>query len=216
GAVLMLTTDAGPDRAAAAVAVPAVVFGAFVPMLSFSLSGLRLPPLPTNADQLQEGIEPYPSGEITARTTATDRWMTGLYAAVGVICAACLAGLAHHPRTPQLLTGGLLALVLLLHGRNLGNAWQRLALVLPGAFGAVLLFVCAARRHGADGQLGAVAALLAVAVAVTVVSWTVPGRRLLPHWGRAGDLVQSAAAIGVLPSVLWVLDVYSDLRGIKG
>jgi hypothetical protein len=48
------------------------------------------------------------------------------------------------------------------------------------------------------------------------MSWTVPGRRLLPYWGRAGDLLQSAAAIGLLPSVLWVLGVYGDLRGIKG
>ncbi|WP_329133365.1 type VII secretion integral membrane protein EccD [Streptomyces sp. NBC_01476] len=216
GSVLMLAMSAGLDEAGAAVAVPAVIFGAFVPMLSFSLSGLKLPPLPTNAEQLQEGIDPYPSEEVTARTKATDHWMTGLYAAVGVICAACLAGLAHQPRTPQLLAGGLLALVLLLHGRNLGNAWQRLALVLPGALGAVLLTVCAARQHGADGQFGAVAALLAVGVGVTVVSWTVPGRRLLPYWGRAGDLLQSAAAIGLLPSVLWVLDVYADLRGIKG
>jgi hypothetical protein len=48
------------------------------------------------------------------------------------------------------------------------------------------------------------------------MSWTVPGRRLLPYWGRAGDLAQSAAAVGLLPSVLWVLGVYGDLRGIKG
>jgi hypothetical protein len=108
------------------------------------------------------------------------------------------------------------SLVLVLHGRNLGNAWQRLALALPGALGAVLLTVCAAREQGANGQFGAVAALLAAGVAVAVMSWTVPGRRLLPYWGRAGDLAQSAAAVGLLPSVLWVLGVYGDLRGIKG
>jgi type VII secretion integral membrane protein EccD len=216
GGGLMLGMGSGLDSAGAAVAVPAVVFGAFVPMLSFSLAGLKLPPLPTNAEQLQEGIGPYPSEEVTARTKATDQWMTSLYATVGVICAACLAGLARDPRTPQLLTGGMLALLLLLHGRNLGNAWQRLSLVLPGALGAVLLTVCAARRHGPDGQFVAVVALLAAAVAVAIAAWTVPGRRLLPYWGRAGDLLQSAAALGLLPSVLWVLNVYADLRGIKG
>lgn len=214
--VLMLSGSYGFPRAVSAIAVPAVVFGAFVPMLSFSLSGLRLPPLPTNAAELQEGIDPYPSQEVTARTTATDHWMTGLYAAVGVICSVCLSGLARQPRTPELLTGGLLALVLLLHGRTLGNAWQRFSLVLPGAFGAVLLTACAARQHSPNGQLIAVAALLAAAILVAVISWSVPGRRMLPYWGRIGDLLQSAAAIGLLPSVLWVLNVYADLRGIKG
>lgn len=214
--VLMLTGGYTFSQAAGAAAVPAVVFGAFVPMLSFSLSGLRLPPLPTNADQLQEGIEPYPSTELTARTVVADHWMTGLYVAVGVICSMSLCGLARHPHLPETVTGGLLALVLVLHGRDLGNTWQRLALVLPGALGAALLTVCAARPHGQDGQLAAAAGLLAAAVAVAVMAWTVPGRRMLPYWGRAGDLLQSAAAIGLLPGMLWVLDVYADLRGVKG
>ena len=215
GGLLMLSMDVDVDGAAAGVSVPVMIFGAFVPMISFSLSGLRLPPLPTNAEQLQEGIDPYPSEELTARSAATDHWMTGLYIAVGVVCAGCFAGLVQHTATPQLLTGGLLSAVLLLHSRNLGNAWQRLALAVPGALGAVLLTVCAALRTGTNGQLTAVVMLLA-AVAVAIVLWSVPGRRLLPYWGRAGDLLQSAAAIGLLPSVLWVLDVYADLRGIKG
>ncbi|MEV7289973.1 type VII secretion integral membrane protein EccD [Streptomyces sp. NPDC093252] len=215
GGVLMLTLDESVDGAAAGVTVIAVLFGAFVPTLSFSLSGFRLPPLPTTPDELQEGIDPYPSDELTARTAATDRWMTGLYLAVGVICSACLAGLATALSTPQLLTGALLCAVLLLHGRNLGNAWQRLALVLPGAVGAVLLTVCAALQRDWDGQLTAVGMLLG-GVVVAIILWTVPGRRLLPYWGRAGDLFQSAAAIALLPMVLWVLDVYADLRGIKG
>ncbi|MFI0719632.1 type VII secretion integral membrane protein EccD [Streptomyces sp. NPDC021224] len=216
GALMTGVHDAGLDGAGAAVAVPVVVFGAFVPMMSFSLAGLRLPLLPTTSDQLQEGIEPYPSTEVETRTRATDQWMTGLYAAAGVICAACAAGLATDPGWAQGLTGTLLALLLVLHGRSLGNAWQRLSLVLPGALGAVLLAVCAARRHGPHAQLLTVACLLAVAALTAVVAWTVPGRRLLPYWGRAGDILQSVAAVGLLPAVLWVLDVYGRLRGIRG
>ncbi|MGW5352704.1 type VII secretion integral membrane protein EccD [Streptomyces sp. NPDC004031] len=216
GTLMTGVHDAGLDGAGAAVAVPVVVFGAFVPMMSFSLAGLRLPLLPTTSDQLQEGIEPYPSTEVETRTRATDQWMTGLYAAAGVICAACTAGLATDPGWAQGVTGALLALLLVLHGRSLGNAWQRLSLVLPGALGAVLLAVCAARRHGPHAQLLTVACLLAVAALTAVVAWTVPGRRLLPYWGRAGDILQSVAAVGLLPAVLWVLDVYGRLRGIRG
>jgi type VII secretion integral membrane protein EccD len=216
GGILMLTMNVPLSQAAAGVAAAAVIFGAFVPMLSFSLSGLRLPLLPTNAEQLQEGIDPHSSADISARSIATDRWMSGLYLAVGTICAMCLTCMAQHPGTPAIVTSALLALLLLLHGRNLGTSWQRLALVVPAGLGMVLLAVDIARDHGPGGHLVVAAVLLLAAIALAVVSWTVPGRRLLPYWGRAGDLSQSALAIALLPSVLWVLDVYHRLRVIGG
>jgi type VII secretion integral membrane protein EccD len=216
GGTLMLTLNVPLSQAAAGVAAVAVVFGAFVPMLSFSLAGLRLPPLPTNAEQLQEGIEPHSSADISDRAVATDRWMSGLYLAVGTVCAACLVGLAQHPGTPAIVTSVLLALLLVLHGRNLGTSWQRLALVVPAGLGMVLLVIDIARDRGPGSHLVAAAVLLLAAILLAVVSWMVPGRRMLPHWGRAGDLLQSVAAIALLPSVLWVLDVYHGLRAISG
>ncbi|WEP00900.1 type VII secretion integral membrane protein EccD (plasmid) [Streptomyces sp. FXJ1.172] len=216
GGALMLALDVSLPQAAAAVVLGAVVLGAFIPMMSFSLSGLRLPLLPTNPQQLQEGIEPRSEADISAGGAAVDQWMTALYAAVGVVCMACLAAMARRPHLPELVTALLLAVLLALHGRGLGTSWQRISLALPAGLGTVLLVVEAARRHGGGSALLGAAVLLALAAVTAVVSWTVPGRRVLPHWGRAGDLLQSAAALALLPSALWVLDIYHRLRAVNG
>ncbi|MFD6531018.1 type VII secretion integral membrane protein EccD [Streptomyces sp. NPDC060184] len=216
GGGLMLALDVSAHQAVAAVACAAVLLGAFIPMMSFSLSGLRLPPLPTRPDQLQEGIEPQTENDVADGGAAIDHWMTGLYGAVGLVCLAAFVLMARHPGRPETVTVLVLAILLALHGRSLGTSWQRIALSLPAGIGIVVLVVELAVRHGENGgQLG-IAALLLGAVLTAVVSWTVPGRRLLPHWGRAGDLLQSGAALALLPLALWVLDVYQRLRGMFG
>ncbi|GGT16627.1 hypothetical protein GCM10010240_57170 [Streptomyces griseoviridis] len=216
GGVLMVTVEVPFSSAAGGVAVAAVVFGAFVPRLSFSLAGLRLPPLPTTADQLQEGIEPHAGQDVAARAAATDHWMSALYLGVGAVCAGCLAGLARHPEPPELATCALLALLLFLHGRSLGTAWQRLALAVPALLGPLLAAAGLAARWDGTGRLVVAAALLLSAAALAVISWTAPGRRLLPHWGRAGDLLQSVTAFALLPVVLWTFGVYQILRSANG
>ncbi|MFF3503298.1 type VII secretion integral membrane protein EccD [Streptomyces sp. NPDC003247] len=216
GGGLMVALDVSAHQAAAAVACAAVLLGAFIPMMAFSFAGLRLPPLPTNPGQLQEGIEPRSEDDVASGGAAVDHWMTGLYGAVGVVCLAALAALARHPHLPETITVLVLATLLGLHGRSLGTSWQRIALSLPAGIGVVLLIVELAARHGERGELLGTAALLLTAALTAVVSWTVPGRRLLPYWGRAGDLLQSGAALALLPLALWVLDVYQRLRGLFG
>ncbi|BFO15469.1 hypothetical protein SHKM778_18570 [Streptomyces sp. KM77-8] len=43
-----------------------------------------------------------------------------------------------------------------------------------------------------------------------------PGRRLVPYWGRAAELLHSLAALAILPLTLWSMGVYGRLRGING
>ncbi|MFF3820014.1 type VII secretion integral membrane protein EccD [Streptomyces bluensis] len=216
GAVLMMVAGLSPAHAAGIVALAAVIFGAFVPSMSFRLSGLRMPPLPTNAQQLQEGIEPHQPSAVAARAVVADGWMTGLYAATAAICAASLLGLAHEPGLATLLTMLDLTLLLLLHSRGLGNTLQRLALVAAAVWGAALLAYDQSVGAGPTGRLLMVAGMLAVAAALAIASWTVPGRRLVPYWGRAAELLHSATAIALLPLSLWVLGVYGWLRGLNG
>ncbi|MET8942590.1 type VII secretion integral membrane protein EccD [Streptomyces sp. NPDC004542] len=214
--LLMSVYDVPADGAGAAVAAAAVVLGGFVPVLSFKLAGLRMPPLPSAAQELQEGIEPYSAGDVATRAELAGGWMTALYAATGTICAGCLVALVRLPSLPGTLTAGTLSLLLLLHGRGLVNVRQRLALVVPGLCGALLLVVGAAARLSPSDRPALVAGLLAVAAALAIASWTVPGRRMLPYWGRAAELLQSLLAIGLLPLTLWVLGVFGALRAING
>lgn len=135
GATLIIM-DLAPDQAASVVAVVVVLFGGFVPSLSFRLSGMRMPPLPTNVQQLQQGIDPYPASDVETRATLADGWMTAFYAAIGLICLPCLAMLVADPDLPGILTVVALSLLLLLHSRGLGNVWQRLALTTASTPGA--------------------------------------------------------------------------------
>jgi type VII secretion integral membrane protein EccD len=213
---LMSVGDVAVGDASAAVAAVAVVLGGFVPSLSFKLAGLRMPPLPASAQQLQEGIEPHNGRDVATRTELAADWMTALYAATGAVCAGCLVALVRSPGLPEMLTAGTLSLLLLLHGRGLVNVWQRLALVIPGLWGATLLAVGAAARLSPADRPALVVGLLALAAALAVASWTVPGRRMLPYWGRAAELLQSLLAIILLPLTLWTFGVFGALRAING
>ncbi|MFE1246559.1 type VII secretion integral membrane protein EccD [Streptomyces sp. NPDC058735] len=215
-AVPLITTDLAPVHTAAITAVLAVVLGAFVPSLAFRMSGMRMPPLPTNAQQLQEGIEPHAPSVVSSRAILADGWMTSLYGAVGVVGAGCLVGLAREREPAEIIMTVALSLLLILHARGLGNIWQRMSLVVPGVAGLVLLVLVAAPAATAGTRLATAAGLLAATAALAIAAWTVPGRRLVPYWGRVGELLHSALAISMLPLALWVLGVYSTLRSING
>jgi type VII secretion integral membrane protein EccD len=209
---LALAGGLSPAESAGAVAAFTALFGTFVPVLSFWLSGLRLPPLPTNAEQLQEGIDPLPARGILTRTAAADRYMTALYLGCGVVCAACLTALATGGGWAPFAVGGVLSVLLMLHSRGMASARQKLAIALPGCYGALLLPVAAIRHVGTPSRL-AVLAVAAVACAVLVLAaWNVPGRRLIPYWGRAADLLHSLTAMALIPLVLIDLGVLPALR----
>ncbi|MEU5641339.1 type VII secretion integral membrane protein EccD [Streptomyces milbemycinicus] len=211
---LMITADLAPHHVAGIIALAAVVLGAFVPSLSFRMSGLKVPPLPTNAQQLQEGIEPHPTAAVAGRTALADGWMSSLYGAVGATCAACLGALAWYANLPSVLTVVALSLLLMLHARGLGNTWQRLSLTLPGAAGLLLLILVGAESYAPDRRPLVAAGLLGLTAVIAILSWTVPGRRLVPYWGRAAEILHYLMALSLLPLVLWALGVYSALRGL--
>ncbi|MFE6099820.1 type VII secretion integral membrane protein EccD [Streptomyces laurentii] len=214
---LMLATDLPAAHASSVVAVPAVVFGGLVPGIAFRLSGLRLPVLPTNAEQLQEGIEPHEHEQVVSRTALAEEWMTALYAATGLVCAGVLTALVlDRPDTAALVTAAVLSLLLLLHARGIGHVWQRPAVMLPGLYGLVLIAVHTAGALPAGQRPALLAVLLACAAATAIASWTVPGRRMLPYWGRAADILHSLSAVALIPLTLWVLDVYTALRTATG
>ncbi|PJE95498.1 type VII secretion integral membrane protein EccD [Streptomyces carminius] len=212
----LLLTGLTSERAASVVAVVVVLFGGFVPSLSFRLAGMRMPPLPTNVQQLQEGIDPYPTDEVETRSILADGWMTAFYGAIALVCLPCLIALTADPEWAEICVTVALSLLLLLHSRGLGNVWQRLSLTAAGAWGAALLVYAGAQRLDGGDRLAVAVALLGLTATLAIASWTVPGRRLVPYWGRAAELLHSAAAISMLPLMLWSVGVYGLLRGLNG
>ncbi|MER7539031.1 type VII secretion integral membrane protein EccD [Streptomyces sp. NPDC097704] len=213
---LMSVFDVPVDKAACVIAACLVVVGGFVPAIAFKLAGMRMPPLPTNPGQLQEGIEPYEVPEVTTRTELAGGWMIALYGAIGLVCATCLIPLVRRPGLPEALFAVLLSVLLLLHGRGMVNVWQRLVLVVPGAMGAALVLVGAGAHLAPGDRPVFVAGLLGLAAALAITTWSVPGRRMLPYWGRAAELLQSTLAIALLPVTLWAVGVFGQLRALTG
>ena len=151
-----------------------------------------------------------------SRAVLADGWMTSLYGAVGVVAWACLAVLARENDLPETVMAVVLSLLLLLHARGLGNVWQRLSLVVPGVAGLLALVVVSVPQASPGTRLVCAAGLLAATAGLAIASWTVPGRRLVPYWGRIGEVLHSALAISLLPLGLWVLGVYGALRSMNG
>jgi type VII secretion integral membrane protein EccD len=216
GGMAMVMAGMPLGHAAAIVALVTVVLGGLVPGVAFRLSGLRLPPLPSNADQLQEGIEPHEAGNVIKRSALVDEYLTWLYLAVGTVTTAALTALfTDHGWPVQALMAALSALGVL-HGSRLGGLWPRLALTLPGLYGMTLLAVRLGQSLSPNGRLLELAVLVLIAAGLALASWTIPGRRLLPHWGHATNLLHSLAAVSLLPLALYQLGFYQYLRGLGG
>jgi type VII secretion integral membrane protein EccD len=204
------------DQLMAVITVVAVLVGSFVPSLAFRLSGLRLPMLPRNAGELQENIEPFPAQSVLSRSLIADDYLMALYTAIGAVCAVGLTLLAFTKGWAGPAQGGALSLLLLLHSRAIGSIRQRLSVLLPGVYGALVLGGRLAASQPAGGRLLLLGGLLALGAALLVVAWTVPGRRLLPYWGRLADVLHTLSAVALLPLALLACGVYHTLRAMNG
>ncbi|MFI5674183.1 type VII secretion integral membrane protein EccD [Streptomyces cellulosae] len=215
GALIGYTGLDVPAAVALVATVIALGAGAVAPF-AFKLAGMRMPALPSSASQLQEGIEPYAGSEVAERTELAGRWVTALFAATGTVAAAALVVLAERPDLPAVVTSLALSLLLLLHSRGLVHIGQRLTLAVPGICGLLLLARAWAVHSGTDGRPVVFAVLLAAAAGLVIAAWTVPGRRVLPYWGRAAELAHTGFAVALLPLSLWLAGLFGWLRGLFG
>ncbi|WP_030677045.1 type VII secretion integral membrane protein EccD [Streptomyces cellulosae] len=215
GALIGYTGLDVPAAVALVATVIALGAGAVAPF-AFKLAGMRMPALPSSASQLQEGIEPYAGSEVAERTELAGRWVTALFAATGTVAVAALVVLAERPELPGVVTSLALSLLLLLHSRGLVHIGQRLTLAVPGIWGLLLLARAWAVHSGTDGRPVVFAVLLAAAAGLVIAAWTVPGRRVLPYWGRAAELAHTGFAVALLPLSLWLAGLFGWLRGLFG
>ncbi|MEV2275681.1 type VII secretion integral membrane protein EccD [Nocardiopsis sp. NPDC049922] len=215
-ASLMFLPGASLPAVAGLVALAALLIGTFAPQLAFRLSGLRLPPLPSNPEQLQEGIDPYPARAVLDRTHLADRFQTALYAGTGAVLTACLVVLAASPGWVPVTLCVIVALVLLSQTRGVASAWQRAFLVAPPWIGLTSLTLIFAWTAAPLPRALTLLAVFTVTTVLAIVSWTVPGRRQLPHWGRAAELFQSLLCVAVFSLVLAGFGVFASLRAIGG
>jgi type VII secretion integral membrane protein EccD len=204
------------------VAVVASVGVVVVPLLAFRLSGLRLAPLPTEPEHLQQEIEPEPAERLLRRTASADRYMTGLYAGLGTATAVGLAlvGLATVAGQRGWLPVALVVAVSLarvLSARPMTSLWHRLAASVPALLGLAVVVLAVSDRLDSPVRYAVLVGLLAVAAPVLVAAGrTLPGRRMMPYWGQFADITQMVATVAMFPLLLGVLDVFGAVRALGG
>jgi type VII secretion integral membrane protein EccD len=216
GAAAVAFLGVSAPAAAGAVAVLGTVAATLVPTTAFRMARMRLKPLPTEPEHLQEDIDPEPSEPLMTGAAATDRYMTALYAGLAVPTAVGLILLARDPRWDTVTLILLVALVRLLMLRPMTSAWHRLAQGLPAVVGLCAALIGVLAAAPAVTRPYATPVILAISVLLVGAARLLPGRRLMPYWGRIGDLVQTVATVAVIPVLLQVFGVYARVRAMGG
>jgi hypothetical protein len=151
---------------------------------------------------------------VVARATLTDGYTTAFLLACGGVLTGCLVVLADTPGVAAHLLGYALAVLSLLHARFLGGRWQRLAALVPGGGGLLLLTLLLAAGLSGGWRLGLLAGLLGLGAALLVASWSLPGARLVPYWGRLAELLHTLFALSLVPLLLALLGAYGWARAL--
>jgi type VII secretion integral membrane protein EccD len=201
---------AAPAAVLAAVAQLALVG---VPLAAFRLARRRLDPLPTGAADLQRHIEPESAAAVQADVQVINRYMTSLTVALAALTCGAVTVLAAAPGWAPGTVAASVSVLCLLHARVLGGAWQRIAVVAAGLYGALYAGAVLVRHADSAAATGLVGAAALVALGCCAASRLAPGRRAVPYWASLANAVQWLAALVLLPSVLAATGVFSLARG---
>jgi type VII secretion integral membrane protein EccD len=211
-----LSLDAS-DTGVLVLAVSTLV-GQLLPTNSYRLAGIQIPILPTRATDLDQNIDPIPGAALLTRAQSAERYFSAMSLAVGALLAG--AGVLAS-RGPDRWTTAFVLTVALLHlvrSRSFIGLGQRVAAVTAGCTLLVAQAVEHVRTMVADGAsqtpAQVVLALGVLTVAFTVAARKLPGRPLVPHLGRAAEIVEIVAALAVVPLGLAAMSIYSILRAI--
>lgn len=206
----------GVDSAALVLGL-ALIMSTLVPKLAFRMARMQLPMLPTGTEDLNDDIEPIPGPDLLARTRTADSYLTGMFLAIGAICAGAVMVVALGdgwlPPAIVAATAGLL----IIRSRVLQSGWQRLGSLAPAGFGMALLAYHASNQYTGFPRVAVLLLpLLVVASVALAFSHVMPDRKLHPIWGRLADIAEWIFAIALVPLILAEVGVFAWARAIGG
>jgi len=202
---------------AAVITVLATVLTVAVPITAFRLARIRLAPLPTQPEHLQEDIDPEPSEGLLAQAAVADQYMTALYTGIAVACAGAVLITLGNPGWAALTLVALVAVTRLLALRPMTSAWHRLALAVPAVLGlAGLVLAGAAAAPPVWRWILPPVVLPLAGLLLFAAARGLPDRRVSPWWGRIGDVTQLVATVATLPVLLDLLGAYAAARALGG
>lgn len=214
GALATVVADWGARQGLALTLVLAVVVGEIMVATAARLAGVVLPPLPRNAVELEEAREPVPGQDVLDLAARVDSYLTALLWGSTTVIVVCAGRLAWYGGWAALLVAAA-SVASLLRMRVMPGRAQRIAVVVAGIAGPSVLLLAFALAAGRTNWVVVSQLCVALAALFVVLARTLPGRRTIPHFGRAAELLEGLVAASLLPLLLAVLGTYTAARNLR-
>jgi ESX secretion system protein EccD len=209
GSLVGMLIGLNAQATAAIVVVLVLAVSRAAPQLAAWLSGLAAEPVPTTQEEFQQGLDPLPSKDVLDRAALADAHLTAFLAVLGSVGTGALLVLSSRLTWDTVAMSLTVAVLLLLQAREMPGIWHRLSAMVP----AFAVSVAVLLRWVADlpllGQVCVLIGLLGLAGNAVAGAQVLPGRRLVPRWGRLGDILHWMCALAVLALALTVTGFYS-------
>ena len=201
----------GHNVEVAAVTLAVMAFlTSFLPTLSYRIAGIALPNLPVTTEAMLADETPVQS-DIVSRALFADRLLGSMLAATSAVAVLAAALTLTQGSLWSALLVLSVGLAFLLRARAFVGLTQRLARLL-GGIACVAMAAVAGAIMASSSLLGSAllfAGCLVAAYIFAHYSASTYAKVLSPTWGRWGDIFEWLAIIGIVPSLLGVLDLYS-------
>jgi type VII secretion integral membrane protein EccD len=197
---------------ASVIATASLAVSPLLPTLSFKLSRLPLPTIPTDAADLRRDTGTVDPQQILGQAVRADQFLTGLVGGVALAIAGSALLISGRGASEYVLAV-VLSAICLLRARLFSGRAQRALLLIAGGVALISVLVAGVLDvHGQARILGFVIPGLVAAVVLFGLSITLPGRRYTPPWSRAADVLESLLVLSVIPLALGVMGVYGAIR----
>jgi type VII secretion integral membrane protein EccD len=216
GSFLSIVIGWDATRIAAVLAAAMFAVSPLLPRVALFAARLRVVELPHNAEELQQGIDPLPESLVTRRVAAADGYLSVFFLSAAAVCTVAFACLVRVPHWWGWVFTAVFSVAVLLRSRGVGNMWQRMALVVAGGLGLILVLLHLALDATPAARAAAMLGLSAAVALLLTGAWRLPGARLRPIWGRLGEILEAVTALALIPLLLQVLNAYAYVRSLAG
>lgn len=212
GTAVSSATSLSTTAMAAVVATAGLAISPWLPTLSFKLSRLPLPSIPTDAADLRRDTGTIDAQRILGQAVRADQYLTGLAGGVGLAIAGAAVLLATGGVSERVLAV-VLGVICLLRARLFTGRGQRVLLLTASATALLAVLVAVTvDTHGVTRVLILVTPAIVLAVVLFALGVVLPARRYAPPWSRAADILESLLVLSVIPLALAVMGVYGGIR----
>lgn len=212
GTAIASGTSLSVAGTASVIATAALAVSPLLPTVSFKLSRLPLPSIPTDAADLRRETGTIDAQQILGLAVRADQFLTGLVGGVALAIAGSAALITGRGPSEYALAV-VLGLICLLRARLFSGRGQRTLLAVSAGIALAAVLVSGVLDAHGEARILAYAAPAVVAALVLLgLAVTLPDRRYSPPWSRGADLLESLLVLSVIPLALAVMGVYGAIR----